>query len=118
MNKCRLCNKFVGTVSVAIDTDTLVLNIPEATYNDCQKLCLAILQELPAAATINMPVAITIGTGTTEYPLVTCDGNPVLASNLSYRGFYKIKVQTNATTAVFKVISGICQSSNNLLAIS
>lgn len=117
MNKCRLCNKFVGTLSVAIDTDTLVLNIPEATYNNCQKLCLAILQEIPAAATINMPVVITIGANTVQYPLVACDGIQVLASDISYRGFYKTIVQTNATSAVFKVTSGICHTSNNLLAI-
>lgn len=116
MNSCRLCKKFTGSSSITVMTDTLVVNIPAMSYNNCETLCLALLQELPDAATINMPVVITIGTDTTQYPLVRCDGNVVTASNISYRGLYKLKVQTGATSAVFKVLSGICCSNTNNLA--
>ena len=118
MSNCALCNKFVGSSSVTVVGTSLVVNIPAATYDNCERLCLAILQELPDAATINMPVVITIGADTTQYPLVTRNGNAVTASDLSFRGFYKLVVNTNATSAVFRVLNGLCcTSNNNLLSI-
>lgn len=118
MSNCLLCRRFVGSASVAVAGTSLVINIPGATYNNCTRICLGVLQELPDAATINMPVVITIGTGTTQFPLVRCDGNPVTASDITFRGLYKLKVQTNATSAVFRVLNGLCCSpSNNLVSI-
>ena len=118
MSNCMLCRRFVGSASVTVVGTSLVVNIPAASYNNRTRICLGILQELPDAASINMPVVITIGADTTEYPLVRCDGNPVTASDISFRGFYRLKVQTNATSAVFRVLNGLCCSpSNNLAAI-
>ena len=118
MSNCLLCRRFAGSASVTVVGTSLVVNIPTASYNNGTRLCLGILQELPDAATINMPVVITIGTDTTEYPLIRCDGNPVTASDISYRGLYRVKVQTNTTSAVFKVLNGLCCSpSNNIPAI-
>lgn len=118
MSNCLLCRRFVGSASVTVVGTSLVVNIPAATYNNCTRICLGILQELPDAATINMPVVITIGTDTTQYPLVRCDGNPVTASDIMFRGLYKLKVQTNSTSAVFRVLNGLCCSpSNNLVSI-
>lgn len=118
MSNCTLCNKFVGSSSVTVVGTSLVINIPAATYDNCERLCLAILQELPDAATINMPVVITIGTDATQYPLVRRNGNIVTASDLSFRGLYKAVVNTTSTSAVFRVLSGLCcTSSNNLLSI-
>lgn len=118
MSNCLLCRRFAGSVSVAVVGTSLVVNIPDARYNNGTKVCLGILQELPDAATINMPVVVTIGTDTTEYPLVRCDGNPVTASDITYRGIYKTRVQTNAVSAVFKVLNGLCCSPrNNLMSI-
>ena len=113
MSNCMLCRRFVGSASVTVVGTSLVVNIPAASYNNCTRICLGILQELPDAATINMPVVITIGTNTTEYPLVRCDGNPVTASNIAFRGLYKLKVQSNSTSAVFKVLNGLCCSPRN-----
>lgn len=118
MSNCLLCRRFAGSASVTVVGDSLVVNIPTASYNNGTRLCLGILQELPDAATINQPVVVTIGTDTTEYPLIRCDGNPVTASDIMFRGLYKVKVQTNAASAVFKVLNGLCCSpSNNLAAI-
>ena len=118
MSNCLLCRRFAGSTSVTVVGTSLVVNIPAASYNNGTRVCLGILQELPDAATINMPVVITIGTNTTQYPLVRCDGNPVTASDISFRGLYKLKVQTNPTSAVFRVLNGLCCSpSNNLAAI-
>ena len=116
MSNCLLCRRFVGSASVTVVGTSLVVNIPEATYNNCTRLCLGILQTLPEAATIGMPVVITIGTNTTQYPLVRCDGSPVTASDISFRGFYKVKVQTTETSAVFRVLNGLCCMPRNTLA--
>ena len=115
MSNCLLCRRFVGSTSVAVAGTNLVVNIPAASYNNGTRICLGILQELPDTATINMPVVITIGTDTTQYSLVKCDGNSVTASNISFRGLYKLKVQTNSTSAVFRVLNGLCCSPNNNL---
>lgn len=118
MSNCLLCRRFVGSTSVTATGTALVVNIPAASYNNCSRICLGILQELPDAATINLPVVITIGTDTTEYPLVRCDGNPVTASDITYRGLYKLKVQTTPVSAVFRVLNGLCCSPrNNLVSI-
>lgn len=112
MSNCLLCRRFVGSVSVTVVGTDLVVNIPAATYNNCSRICLGILQELPDAATINMPVVVTIGDDTTQYALVRCDGNPVTASDIMYRGLYKIKVQTTSTP-VFRVLNGLCCTPRN-----
>lgn len=118
MSNCSLCRRFTRSVSVTVVGTSLVVNIPAVRYNNGTRICLSILQELPDAATINMPVVITIGTETTQYPLVRCNGNPVTASDIAFRGLYKLRVQTSPTSAVFKVLNGLCCSpSNNLLAI-
>ena len=118
MSNCLLCRRFVGSASVTVVGTSLVVNVPATTFNNCSRICLGILQELPDAATINMPVVITIGTDTTEYPLVRCDGNPVTASDITFRGLYKLKVQTTPTSAVFRVLNGLCCSPrNNLVSI-
>ena len=118
MSNCMLCRRFVGSTSVTVVGTSLVVNIPAATYNNCTRICLDILQELPDAATINMPVVITIGSDTTEYSLVRCDGSVVTASDISFRGLYKLKVQTSSASAVFKVLNGFhCASGNSLPSI-
>lgn len=118
MSNCFFCRRFVQSVSIMVVGTSLVVNIPDARYNNGTRLCLGILQEVPDAATINMPVAITIGTNTTQYPLVRCDGNPVTASDIAYRGLYKVRIQTSADSAVIKVLGGLCCSPrNNLLSI-
>ena len=77
MSNCRICKRLVASVSVTVVGTVLVVNIPDRSYNNCQKLCLLIAQEIPTTATRGMPVVITIGTDTTQYPLVRCNGNPV-----------------------------------------
>lgn len=118
MSNCFFCRRFVQSVSVTVVGTSLVVNIPDARYNNGTRLCLGILQEVPDAATINMPVVITIGADTTQYPLVRCDGNPVTASNIAYRGLYKVRIQTSTDSAVIKVLGGLCcLPRNNLLSI-
>lgn len=113
-NNCnRLCTNFVPSVSITVvtvdGTDTLVVDIPEGTYGNGCKYCIFTLQAIPAAATVNMPVAISIGGDTaTVYPLVcykTC--LQATASQVRTRSRYCTTVQTNTVSGVFKAYSGL-----------
>ena len=118
MNNCsnncnKLCARFIPSVSISVvtvnGTDTLVIDIPEGTYaNGCQ-YCIFTLQAIPAAATVNMPVAISIGGDTTTvYPLVSCKTCiQASASQVRTRSRYCTVVQTNTVSGVFKAFSGL-----------
>lgn len=111
-NNCRLCDRLVISTAVTVvtveGTDTLVIDIPAATYRDCQRLCLVIAQAIPTTATIAMPVAISIGGDTTTvYPLVRCDCAQVTACAIRTRTRYPLRVSTNTVGGVFKVLKGL-----------
>lgn len=122
-NNCRLCPRLVISTAVTVvtvaGTDTLVIDIPAATYMDCQRVCLVIAQAIPATATINMPVAISIGGDTTTvYPLVRCDCAQVTACAIRTRTRYPLRVSTNSVGGVFKVLKGLsCSPDNSLSSI-
>jgi hypothetical protein len=118
MSNRTLCNRLVGSVSVTVVGTSLVVNIPEANYDNCEKLCLAILQEIPTATvTRGMPVVITIGDGTVQYPIVTCNGLPVTQEYIGQNNVYPLMVLTTTTSAIFKVCGSICKVSTNLPSI-
>ena len=122
-NNCKICDRLVISTSVtvaAVDgVDTVLIDIPAASYNDCQRLCLVIAQTIPDTATINAPVAITIGGDTTTvYPLVRCDCSQATACAIRTRTRYPLRVSTNATGGVFKALRGLsCCPDNRLQAI-
>ena len=120
-NNCKLCNRLIISNSVtvaAVDgVDTLLIDIPASTYMDGCRYCLVVAQSIPDTATINMPVAVTIGTVTTTvYPLTRCNCAQVTACAIRTRTKYPVLVSTNATGGVFKVLSGLSCSPNNALA--
>lgn len=113
-NNCnRLCPRFIPSNSITIitvdGTDTLVIDIPAGTYNNNCQYCIFLLQTIPEAATVNMPVAISIGgVTTTVYPLVCCKTCiQATASQVRTRTRYCTKVQTNTVSGVFKAYSGL-----------
>jgi hypothetical protein len=113
-NNCnRLCPNFVPSTSitvVAIDgVDTLVIDIPTGVYGNGCQYCIFTLQAIPEAATVNMPVAISIGGDTTTvYPLVACKTCiQATASQVRTRTRYCTVVQTNTVSGVFKAYSGL-----------
>lgn len=106
---CRLCNRSIISQSVTIVTvngvDTLVVDIPRATYMNKTPYCITIAQPIPTAATLAMPVAISIGgVTTTVYPLTTRNCIQVMASQIQSHTRYKTCVQTNGTSGVFKAL--------------
>ena len=103
-NVKRLCDRLIISTAVTFADGTLTINIPAGTYGNGCKYCIVIAQAIPAEATINAPVVITIGDGTTEYDLVNCDCSPVTACSINTRTRYSVIVSTNTTTGVFKLL--------------
>lgn len=120
---CRLCRNIVISTAVtvvAVDgVDTLVIDIPAGFYPDCRRVCLVVAQTIPAEATISMPVAISIGGDTTTvYSIVNCDCTQVTACAIRTRTKYGFRINTNATSAVFKTIKKLsCYPTDALAAI-
>ena len=121
-NSCNECPRKVfssGVSIVAIEgVDTLVIDLPaQSFFRNCDKGCLVIVQTIPAAATITMPVAISIGgVTTTVYPVTTCSCSQVTACMLRTRRRYPFKVSTNATGGVFRILKNLSCAPNNDLA--
>lgn len=120
---CKLCDSIVISDSVTVvavgGIDTLVIDVPATSFRNCDKLCLVIAQAIPDTATINMPVAISIGgVTTTVYPLVNFNCSQATACSIRTRTRYKLMVQTTPTGAVFKACARLaCAPNNNLAAI-
>ena len=117
-NICQLCKKLIISQAVTFATDTLTVNIPDGAYGNHDKYCLVIAQAIPDTATINAPVVITIGTGTTEFPLVDCTGTPVTAGALRTRTRYASRVNTTTTGGTFRLLGRLCCVNNDLAAIT
>ena len=116
-----LCPNLIISTSVTVvtvdGTDTLLINIPTGSYRNGCKYCIVVAQAIPATATINMPVAISIGGDTTTvYPVTNRCCAQVTACAIRTRTRYPVFVSTSATGGIFKVLSGLCCSPNNALA--
>ena len=118
-NVCRLCDHLIISTAVAFTAGTgLVITIPEGSYADGEKYCIVLAQAIPDATTINAPVFIQIGTGTELYALNKCDCTQATACSIRTRTKYATRVETSATTGVFKLLGKVaCAPNNNLTAI-
>lgn len=117
-NTCKLCKRLIISQAVTFATDTLTVNIPDGSYRNCEKYCLVIAQAIPDTTTITAPVVITIGSGTTTFPLVDCTGSPVTAGALRTRTRYATKVNTTSTGGSFRLLGRVCSVNNDLAAIT
>ena len=80
---CKLCPHLVISQGITFNTvGNLLINIPAGSYENGEKYCIVIAQNIPAATTITAPVYITIGSGTTAYPLTSCDCRQLTACAL------------------------------------
>lgn len=121
---CKICPRIVISTAVTVITvdgvDTLVIDLPAtgAYLNRC-KYCIVIAQAIPAAATINMPVAFSIGGDTTVvYPFINCNCVQVTACGVQTRTRYPVVVLTDATSGVFRSLRHLCcYPVNNLAAL-
>lgn len=118
---CNECPRKIfssGVSIVTVDgTDTLVIDVPQQSFTNCQKGCLVIIQSIPLTATISTPVAISIGgVTTTVYPVVSCDCSQVTACALRTRRRYPFVVSTSVDGGVFKILRNLSCSPNINLA--
>lgn len=112
-NICRLCDRLIISQSVTVitvdGTDTLVIDLPQRAYNNCEKYCIIVAQAIPATATILMPVAFSIGgVTTTVYPLTQCNCAQVTACGIRTRTKYSTRVIINGNTGVFRLLGNVC----------
>lgn len=115
----RLCNCVRISTAITYTAPNLIVNLPAGSYNDDEVYCVITAQNIPSTATVNAPVVCTIGTGTQQYPMVNCDCSQTTASQLHSRTKYPVKVETNATSAVFRRMDrscGCCE--NNLMSVN
>lgn len=115
----EICRHLVISSAVTFTAGTgLIINIPEGSYADGCKYCIVVAQTIPDATTITAPVFITIGEGTELYPLNKCDCTQATACSIRTRTKYATRVETSATTGVFKLLGRVaCAPNNNLTAI-
>lgn len=116
---CKICRNLVISESVTFTAGTgLIINIPEGSYTDGCKYCIVVAQTIPDTTTITAPVFITIGDGTVLYPLNKCDCTQATACSIRTRTKYATRVETSATTGIFKLLGKVaCTPTNNLVAI-
>lgn len=112
---CALPRNLIISDAVTFAAGTLTINIPAGDYDNGCYYGIVVAQAIPDETTINAPVVITIGDGTVEYPLVKCCGAQVVAASLRTRTRYPVKVVTNATGGVFRLLTGIACAPNNAL---
>lgn len=113
----KLCNNLVISQAVTFTGGNLVINLPEGVYQNKQKYCIVVSQNIPDTTTITAPVVITIGEGTDIYPLVNCNCSTVYACAINKRTRYSVYVHTDIASGVFKLIGKIpCSSCQNNLS--
>lgn len=107
---CRLCDRLILSQAVTFADGTLTINLPAGTYNRGEKYCIVVAQNIPEATTITAPVVITVGDGTEEYPLTTCNCVQVTACGIRTRTRYTTRVVTSATGGSFRMLGRPCCS--------
>lgn len=113
---CGGCIHFVKTTDVTITGDTLILNIPESTYTNKEKVCICITQQVPTDILSTDIVVVTIGNNATQYPIITKCGNHVYADQLRARKVYHTSVATDLGAFVVSPCE-LCPTSFNFPVI-
>lgn len=103
----KLCNRLVISESVTFTAPDLIINIPNGSYNNGQRYCLVVGQEIPTDTTIAANVGITIGSDTTVYPLINSNCTNASACRIEERGIYPVVVRTNIQSGVFKLLENL-----------
>lgn len=120
-NVCRICPRLVisQAINYSAATNTLNINLPAGSYNNGEKYCIILAQNIPATTAIGANVVFSIGTGTQTYQLVNKCCRPVTACGVRTRTKYSVCVETTATGAVFKMLGNpACQPNNNLRSVN
>lgn len=114
-NVCSLCRNLIISQAITFTNGNLIINLPAGSYENGRKICIILAQAIPNTTTINAPVFITIGTGTTLYPLTKRNCAQVTACGIRTRTRYSVCVSTTATGGTFKMLGEPCCAPNNQL---
>lgn len=114
-NVCSLCRNLIISQAITFTNGNLIINLPAGSYENGRKICIVLAQVIPNTTTINAPVFITIGTGTTLYPLTKRNCAQVTACGIRTRTRYSVCVSTTATGGTFKMLGEPCCAPNNQL---
>lgn len=106
----KLCPNLIFSSSVTVTGTNLVINIPAIK----SKFCMVLVQNIPDAATVNMPVVVTIGTATTEYQVVDNCGIPVTASAINTRTRYPVCLYSSNGVAILKILRNLMPVCSNI----
>ena len=103
-NTCK-CHNLVISTAVAFDaaTNTLNITIPNGGFRNCEKVCLLVAQEIPAATTLTALVNILIEDST--FPLVKCCCSQATACDIREGVIYPTQVITNGISGTFKLLA-------------
>lgn len=116
---CKLCPRLVISQGVTFTGGTLIINLPAGSYQNGEKYCIVVAQSIPSTTTITAPVAVTIGTGTEQYPVTKCDCTQLTACGLRTRTRYSMCVRTTPTGGTFRLLGrASCAPDNNLASIN
>lgn len=113
--QCQLCPHLVLSQAVTFADGQLTINLPAGAYNNGEKYCIVVAQTIPAAVTRDAPVVITIGTGTTAYPLTDRCCVPATEQDINSRTKYSTRVVTNANGGTFRFLGRWCRTRSNAL---
>ena len=114
---CKLCSRLVFVDTVAFTDGNLVLTLPDTTsYDDGNRYCFVITTTLPDTTLLNAPVVAVVGTGTTQFPVLTRCGTQVVSQQLSVRRRYPVRINTTATTGTVTILSNLPDVENTTLA--
>ena len=114
--KGKLCCKAVFSASVTFADGTVIINVPQRSFNNGEKICLFVTQNIPATATIGSPVVLTIGTSAVQYPLTRCNCASVTACGIRSRSRYPLQLVTTANGGSFRVLKNLCCAPQETLA--
>lgn len=114
---CKLCNRLAFINDVAFTDGVLILTLPETiSYNDRERYCFVITTALPDGVTLNAPVAAVVGDGTTQFPLLTRSGDPVVSQQINVRRRYPVRINTTTAGGTLTILSDLPQVETTTLA--
>ena len=112
---CSICPRLVFSQSITFSENTLIVNLPAGSYNNNEKYCIVLTQQIPQTATIGSPVVFTIGTGDVQYPLTDRCCRQVTVCGIRTRTRYSVCVNTTANGGTFKMLGKPCCAPKNQL---
>lgn len=114
---CNECPRKVYVSTSTFADGVVTLNFPDTmSYANRCKYCFVLTANLPEEATLVAPVVVTVGDGTTEFPLLDRCGRQVIAKQLLTRKRYPIRISTTATAGSITVLCCLPEVDGTTLA--